>query len=111
MRFDVIHVAAYSPRPGTIAWRKYEDNVPPQVKKERLNRIEELQANIAGEINSQLQGKIVEVLVEGKKKGKWYGRSRSDKLVFFEDAGNWLGQLAEVKIGKTSPWSLQGGVK
>jgi len=111
MRFDVIHVAAYSPRPGTIAWREYQDNIPSEVKRERLNKIEELQAAIASEINSQLQGKEVEVLVEGQKKGKWFGRTRSNKLVFFEDAGDWLGQLARIQIEKTSPWSLGGEVK
>ncbi len=111
MRFDVIHVAAYSPRPGTIAWRECQDNIPAEVKKERLNKIEELQTAIASEINSQLQGREVEVLVEGRKGGKWFGRTRSNKLVFFEDAGGWLGQLARVQIGKTSPWSLGGEVK
>ncbi len=111
MRFDVVHVAAYSPRPGTIAWREYQDNIPSEVKKERLHKIEELQAAIASEINSQLQSRQVEVLVEGRKKGKWFGRTRSNKLVFFEDAGDWLGQLARVQIGKTSPWSLGGEVK
>jgi tRNA-2-methylthio-N6-dimethylallyladenosine synthase len=111
MRFDVVHVAAYSPRPGTIAWREYQDNIPAEVKKERLNKIEELQAAIASEINSQLQGKEVEVLVEGQKKGKWFGRTRSNKLVFFEDAGDWLGQLARIQIEKTSPWSLGGQIK
>ena len=111
MRFDVVHVAAYSPRSGTIAWREYQDNIPAEVKKERLNKIEELQTAIASEINSQLQGKQVEVLVEGRKKGKWFGRTRSNKLVFFEDAGDWLGQLVMVQIEKTSPWSLGGQVK
>ena len=111
MRFDVIHVAAYSPRPGTIAWREYQDNIPVEIKKERLNKIEELQAAVASEINSQLQGRQVEVLVEGRKKGKWFGRTRSNKLVFFEDAGDWLGQLAIIQIEKTSPWSLRGEVK
>ena len=111
MRFDVIHVAAYSPRPGTIAWREYQDNIPVKVKRERLNKIEELQAAVASEINSQLQGRQVEVLVEGRKKGKWFGRTRSNKLVFFEDAGDWLGQLAIIRIEKTSPWSLRGEVK
>ena len=111
MRFDVIHVAAYSPRPGTIAWREYQDNIPAEVKKGRLNKIEELQTAIASEINSQLQGKEVEVLVEGKKKGKWFGRTRSNKLVFFEDAGGWLGHLAIIQIEKTSPWSLGGHVE
>jgi tRNA-2-methylthio-N6-dimethylallyladenosine synthase len=111
MRFDVVHVAAYSPRPGTIAWREYQDNIPAEVKKERLNKSEELQAAIASEINSQLQGKQVEVLVEGRKKRKWFGRTRSNKLVFFENAGDWLGQLARIQIEKTSPWSLIGEVK
>ena len=111
MRFDVIHVAAYSPRPGTIAWREYQDNIPSEVKRERFHKIEELQAAIASEINSQLQGRQVEVLVEGRKKGKWFGRTRSNKLVFFEDDGEWLGQLARIQIKKTSPWSLKGKVK
>ena len=110
MRFDVVHVAAYSPRSGTIAWREYQDNIPAEVKKERLNKIEELQTAIASKINSHLQGKQVEVLVEGRKKGKWFGRTRSNKLVFFEDAGDWLGQLAIIRIEKTSPWSLRGEV-
>ena len=111
MRFDVVHVAAYSPRPGTIAWRDYQDDIPAEVKKERLSKIEELQAAIAGDINLKLQGKEVEVLVEGRKGGKWFGRTRSNKLVFFEDAGDWLGQLARIQIDKTSPWSLGGEVK
>ena len=110
MRFDVVHAAAYSPRPGTIAQREYQDSIPAEVKKERLHRIEELQAAIAGEINSQLQGRQVEVLVEGSKGGKWFGRTRSNKLVFFEDASDWLGQLARIQIKKTSPWSLKGRV-
>jgi tRNA-2-methylthio-N6-dimethylallyladenosine synthase len=111
MRFDVVHVAIYTPRPSTMAWRKYEDNVPPEVKKNRLNRIEKLQACMAAEINSQLRGKTLEVLVEGRKKDKWYGRTRSDKLVFFEDADNHFGQLRKIEIEKTSPWSLQGKVE
>jgi TRAM domain. len=51
------------------------------------------------------------VLVEGKKKEKWYGRTRSDKLVFFKDAADKFGRLVKVKIDKTSPWALQGEVK
>ena len=107
IRFDTVHVAVYSPRPGTIASRKHRDNVPPETKKERLNKIEALQSKIGGEINSQLRDKTVEVLVEGNKKGKWYGRTRSDKLVFFEDEGDYLGQLVNVTVSKTSPWALQ----
>ena len=110
MRFDVVHVAAYSPRPGTIASREYQDDVPVDVKKERFSRIEGLQTAIAGEINSRLRDTEEEVLVEGRKGGKWFGRTRSNKLVFFEDDGDWLGQLAAVRIKKTSPWSLTGDV-
>ena len=108
MRFDVVHVAAYSPRSGTIAWREYEDNVPREAKKERLKRVEQLQASVAGEINSGYIGKEVEVLVEGNKKGKWYGRTESNKLVFFQDDADCSGQLVKVNIEKTSPWALQG---
>ncbi|OGN97351.1 MAG: tRNA (N6-isopentenyl adenosine(37)-C2)-methylthiotransferase MiaB [Chloroflexi bacterium RBG_13_51_36] len=108
MRFDVVHVAAYSPRPDTVASREYQDNIPVEVKKERLNKIEELQTTIASQINSKLLGGTVEVLAEGRKGGKWFGRSRSNKLVFFEDAGDWLGRLAIIQIEKTSPWSLGG---
>jgi len=110
MRFDVVHVAAYCPRPGTIAWREYEDDVAREVKRERLSKVEQLQAAIAGERNARFRGKTVEVLVEGKKKGKWFGRTRADKLVFFEDDIDRLGQIVEVEIGKTSPWALQGSI-
>jgi tRNA-2-methylthio-N6-dimethylallyladenosine synthase len=108
LRFDTVHVATYSARPGTIAAREFEDNIPSAEKKERLDTIEQLQEQIATEINSQLRGKIVEILVEGKAKDKWQGRTRSGKLVFSRDNGDCLGQLINIRITKTSPWSLQG---
>lgn len=111
LRFDTVHIAVYSPRSGTIASRKFEDNIPPAEKRERLNKIEQLQERIATEINAQLLGRTVEVLVEGKKKGKWQGRTRSGKLVFFNGNGDYLGQLMKIGVEKTSPWSLQGKVK
>jgi tRNA-2-methylthio-N6-dimethylallyladenosine synthase len=111
MAFDVVHVAAYSPRPRTTASREYQDDVPAEVKKERLRQIEELQTTTATEISSQLLGQEMEVLVEGTKGGKWFGRTRSNKLVFFEDADDWLGQLVMVDIRRTSPWSLIGQAK
>ena len=111
LRFDTIHVAAYSPRPGTIATRELEDSIPVREKKRRLGIIEQLQEGIAGEINSRLEGKAVEVLVEGRQKGRWYGRTRGDKLVFFDDDGDQKGQLLTVRIEKTSPWALQGKIE
>lgn len=110
LRFDNVHIAAYSTRAETIAAKEYEDNIPTALKKERMDIIEQLQAEIATEINTKLLGKIIEVLIEGRKKGKWHGRSRSGKLVFFTSRDNLLGQLAKVRIVKTSPWSLQGEV-
>ena len=84
------------------------DDVPQEEKEERLRRIEELQREILTEINAPLKGQTVEVLVEGRKKGRWYGRNRNDKLVFFDDDEDRTGELVGVEIGKTGPWSLQG---
>ncbi|MFC2024593.1 MiaB/RimO family radical SAM methylthiotransferase [Chloroflexota bacterium] len=109
--FDKVHVAAYSPRPGTTAARKFEDNVPAAAKKERLRRVEELQEKVAGGINARLRGEAVEVLVDGAKGGKWQGRTRGGKLAFFIDGGDWLGKLVNVRIEKTSPWALQGNLR
>lgn len=107
LRFDKVHVAAYSPRPGTIAWRQLPDDVPPEVKAERLQAIEQLEAGIAAEINRRLLGEDVEVLVEGQHDGRWFGRTRGNKLVhFLGDAS--AGQLATVRVERATAWSLQG---
>ena len=108
VQFDKVHAAAYSTRPGTIASRKLEDDVPQEDKKRRLETIERLQEGIATRINACLQATTTAVLVEGHEKGKWKGRNRNDKLVFFEDDRDLLGQVVDVGIQKTSPWSLQG---
>ena len=110
IRFDTVHVAAYSTREGTIAARDLNDDVNDEEKKRRLSIVEELQEKIATGINANLKGKTVEILVEGRKKGKWQGRTRSDKLVFFRDNENLQGKLVEIEIEKTSPWSLQGKI-
>ncbi|MDP2729664.1 MAG: tRNA (N6-isopentenyl adenosine(37)-C2)-methylthiotransferase MiaB [Dehalococcoidales bacterium] len=111
LRFDTVHIAAYSPRKGTVAARELEDNVTAEEKRKRLNTLEHLQEEISTEINARLLGTTLEVLVEARKQGKWHGRTKSDKLVFFSDNGDYLGQLVNVKIEKTSPWSLQGKVE
>jgi tRNA-2-methylthio-N6-dimethylallyladenosine synthase len=110
LRFDNTHIAAYSPRTGTIASRELEDNVPQDIKKERVAIVEKLQGEIAAEINAGLLDKTTEVLVEGKKQGKWHGRSRNGKLVFFNDKNDLLGQVVKIRIEKASPWSLQGSL-
>jgi tRNA-2-methylthio-N6-dimethylallyladenosine synthase len=111
LKFDSVHVAAYSQREGTIAARELEDNIPAEEKKRRLDEVERLQEAVAAEINARLLGEAVEVLVEGKKKGRWYGRTRSGKIVFFNDSSDYLGKLVNIIIERTSPWSLQGKVR
>ena len=108
LQFDKVHCAAYSGRPGTIAHRTMEDDVPREEKASRREQIDALQEGILKEINAGLVGTRVEVLVEGRQKGKWQGRTRSNKLVFFEDEADRLGRLVDVTIIQASPWSLQG---
>jgi len=112
LRLDKAHIARYSPRPQTLAARRYPDDVPLAEKERRRKALDDLQAQIVGELNARLVGQTVEVLVEGRKKGRWWGRTRSDRLVFFADAEgaarDRLGQLAQVRITWAGPWSLVG---
>lgn len=116
LRFNEVHVAAYSPRPGTVS-EKMDDNVPRHVKHERLQAVEALQEKIALEYNLPLIGKNVEILVEGQEKGKWKGRTRTNKPVFFEApttpdyAGlDWTGKLVDITVESAGAWSLVGRV-
>jgi len=108
LRLDKVHIARYSPRPQTLAARRYPDDVPPEEKERRRKALDELQERISSEINAGLVGHTVEVLVEAKKKGRWWGRTRTDKLVFFEDERDLLGALVPVRIVRAGPWSLIG---
>jgi len=110
LRVDKAHIARYSPRPQTLAARKYPDDVPPEEKERRRKALDDLQSQIVGEINARLLGQTVEVLVEGKKKERWWGRTRTDRLVFFESDADWRGRLAQVHITWAGPWSLIGEV-
>lgn len=107
LRFDKVHVAAYSPRPGTIAHRSMEDDVPAAVKQERLQAIEQLEARISMEINRALLDSEQEVLVENRREGRWTGRNRLGKLVHFEGDAQ-AGDLVRVRIERATAWSLQG---
>jgi tRNA-2-methylthio-N6-dimethylallyladenosine synthase len=111
LRLDKAHIARYSPRPQTLAARRFPDDVPQEEKERRRKALDDLQAEIVGEINARLLGETVKVLVEGQKKGRWWGRTRTDKLVFFEDEQDWRGRLAQVHITWTGPWSLIGEIR
>ncbi len=108
LRFDVVHLARYSPRPETVASRRMEDNVPQDEKMRRFRVLEDLQARLAGEINATYLNQTIEVLVEEKHRGRWKGRSRTNKLVFLESDTNLLGETIQVRIDWTGPWSMRG---
>ncbi len=107
LRFDKVHVAAYSPRPGTIAWRKMPDDVPAGVKATRLHRVEEIEGRISEEINRGYEGTVQEVLIEGVRKDQPFGRTRTGKLVHL-DAPARIGMLVDVRIQHAGPFSLRG---
>jgi tRNA-2-methylthio-N6-dimethylallyladenosine synthase len=109
-RFDVVHVAMYSPRPGTVAATQMHDDVPRPEKRRRLHEVESLQKRIAGEINARYLNRLVEVLVEGTAKGRWYGRTRTNKLVHFPSSADVAGKLVTVQVAATEPWYLEGQV-
>ncbi|MBZ0305846.1 MAG: tRNA (N6-isopentenyl adenosine(37)-C2)-methylthiotransferase MiaB, partial [Anaerolineae bacterium] len=105
LKLDKVHVAMYSPRPGTVSARRMEDDVPREEKKRRHSAIEDLQSRIVAEINQKFLGETVEVLVEDQVKGKWRGRTPHNKLVFFSDEmQNWRGKRVNVEIIWTGPW-------
>jgi len=108
LKLDVAHLARYSTRPGTVAERRLTDDVPEDEKMRRYRVLDQQQAEIVGAINARTLGQTVEVLVETSHKGKWKGRTRTNKLLFFSAPGEWTGRLARVTVTQTSPWSLQG---
>ena len=110
LRMDVAHLARYSPRSGTYAARILEDDVPEEEKMRRFRILETLQEEIATEINAQLLGKTVSVLFEGQKRGRWRGRTPTNKLVFVDSPESLLGQERDVQIEWTGPWSLIGSL-
>lgn len=111
LRFGKVHIAAYSARPGTAAGEmetRPELEVPYWQKQLRRVELEKAQTVIATELNQQWLDQTVEVLVDEQVKGKWRGRSPQNRLVYFEDAADWTGRLAQVHITRTGPWSLSG---
>ncbi len=110
LRLDKAHIARYSARPLTVATRTYDDNLPRAEKERRRKALDDLQSEILETLNTRYLGQTVTVLVEGKheRKGRWFGRTCTDRLVFFEAEDDQLGQMAQVKITWAGPWSLIG---
>jgi len=108
LKFDKVHLARYSPRPGTVAERRLADDVPEAEKVRRHKVLEAIQEQVSADINAGSLGETIEVLVEDQHKGKWRGRSRQNKLVFIESDLPLRGRLVETQITWTGPWSMQG---
>jgi tRNA-2-methylthio-N6-dimethylallyladenosine synthase len=108
LKLDVVHLARYSTRPGTVADRRFVDDIPAAEKMRRFRLLEEQQERIASEIAARYLGETVEVLFEEKVKGRWKGRTTTNKLVFIEAEDDLAGKVLPVRITWTGPWSMQG---
>ena len=111
IEFDDAFTFIYSNRENTIA-SLMPDQVPLQVKKERLWRLINLQKEISTKINKKLEGKILEVLVDKKSikniPNQLSGRTRTNKTVVFIGNEELVGQLVKVKIINSDTWTLYG---
>jgi tRNA-2-methylthio-N6-dimethylallyladenosine synthase len=108
LKLDVAHLARYSNRPGTVAARRMEDNVPEEEKMRRFRLLENQQEEILTVINARYQGETVEVLFEEKIKGRWKGRTPTNKLVFVNSEEELKGRVLPIQITWNGPWSMQG---
>ena len=111
VKFDKVHSAAYSQRPGTLASRNLADTVSADEKKERHRRLDAIQYAIQADKHEALVGSIAEVLVEGTKRGRLFGRTRTDKLVYLDQdhiTSLGIGDIAAVRITNCTAWSLEG---
>lgn len=109
-RFDFAYTFLYSKRTGTPAANSpYQ--ISEDIKKQRFDRLLEVQNRISKEINEKLLGTETEILVEGlsrNSRSTFTGRTRSNKIVNFKGTGDLVGKLAKVKIKKIQTWSLEG---
>ena len=107
LRFDTVHLAAYSVRPGTAAARQVDD-VAPAEKKARLNHLLGIQREIASARNEMYVGSAVEILVEGTSEdGRPYGRTRENKVAWLPAGSALPGQLRSAQVVAANAWQLQ----
>ncbi len=109
--FDSAFMFKYSERPGTYASKHLPDNIPEEVKIERLNRMIALQNELSAESNRQDIGKEFEVLVEGRSKRsaeEYIGRTSQNKVVVFPKGNTKPGDLIKVRITDSSSATLRG---
>lgn len=111
LRLDVAHLARYSSREGTVATRSMADDISEEEKMRRFRLLEDLQERIVGEINQKYLGEKVDVLFEDKTKGRWRGRTPTNKLVFVESDEDLRGRIESVKVTWAGPWSMQAALE
>jgi len=114
--YDMSYMFVYSERPGTLAQRRYADDVPPEIKKRRLTEIVELQNRLSLESNRKDVGKDFEVLIEGDSKRSsqdWMGRTTQNKVVVFpkRESNYHKGDYVMVKIKDCTQATLLGESK
>jgi tRNA-2-methylthio-N6-dimethylallyladenosine synthase len=113
VKFDMAFMFKYSERPGTVAAKRMEDNVPEEIKLQRLDEIIKLQNKIANQSNQNDIGKTFEVLVEGfskRSKEQLFGRTSQNKVVIFPREGRRIGEFIYLKIVSASSATLFGEV-
>jgi tRNA-2-methylthio-N6-dimethylallyladenosine synthase len=110
IEFDVVHLAMYSPRPGTYAADKMEDDIPQDEKLRRLNDLLSLQRAIATRKTARWIGRDVEVLIEGRDElNRPYGRIRQGKRAIVLKGGDIApGQLMNVRVLQATAGQLMG---
>jgi tRNA-2-methylthio-N6-dimethylallyladenosine synthase len=114
-RFDMSYMFFYSERPGTLAARRYTDDVPEEVKKRRLEEIVRLQNRLSLEKNREDLGKSFEVLIEGDSKKSvddWRGRNSQNKVIVFPKADHPYrkGDYVQVKVNDCTGATLIGRI-
>lgn len=109
-RFDSAFMFAYSPRPGTPA-ANWDEQVPADVKKRRLNDLIALQNEITVRINTEQVGSVFEVLVEGRSEkdpSLLKGHTRHNKVVLFQGSTELTGEVVFVESIEGHPWGFSG---
>ncbi|MFI5185454.1 MAG: tRNA (N6-isopentenyl adenosine(37)-C2)-methylthiotransferase MiaB [Chitinophagales bacterium] len=115
-RYDMSYMFVYSERPGTLAQRRFTDDVPAEIKKRRLTEIVELQNRLSLESNKKDIGKIFKILIEGDSKrssADWMGRSTQNKVVVFPKRNLNLkkGEYVMVKVKDCTQATLLGEIE
>lgn len=111
--YDSAYMFKYSERPGTLAAKKYKDDVPEQEKTRRLNEIIALQRDLSLQNNKKDVGKVFEVLIEGPSKRdekKYFGRTSQNKVVVFDKKTYNKGEYVNVKINSCTSATLIGSI-